>query len=281
MELLLRGVAELRPVRDIVAISVPAGEAYSVTTEELQLLLDIPSNRWTPIDEISLDLSTATDVLHDLAQKGILLCDDPALAEFRRRDEQLSSMDWNLYAGLYHVMTKWHDVNMASRPANDRDPAALTGPPNAALFEGFIQQYGSPPNHFYSIKSHRVAHALPRIRREEPLFDTLLRRKSTRSFDTSIPLDLEALSTILHYVFGCHGYLAARNDIWVLKKTSPSGGALHPIEVYPLVMNVRGLDSGLYHYNVEHHTLELMEALNSGEAAEMAFEFTAAQSYAR
>jgi len=48
-----------------------------------------------------------------------------------------------------------------------------------------------------------------------------------------------------------------------------------------LVQNVRGLASGLYHYNVEHHELELIELIDSSETAEIASVFTAGQSFAR
>ena len=52
---------------------------------------------------------------------------------------------------------------------------------------------------------------------------------------------------------------ALGDDVVVLRKTSPSGGSLHPIEVYPLVRAVEGIEPGLYHYNVEHHGLEPIE----------------------
>jgi SagB-type dehydrogenase family enzyme len=70
-------------------------------------------------------------------------------------------------------------------------------------------------------------------------------------------------------------------DIIALKKTSPSGGSLHPTEVYLLVINVVGLGPGIYHYNVENHGLELMIKLDQNESRELANEFTAGQSYPR
>jgi len=39
-------------------------------------------------------------------------------------------------------------------------------------------------------------------------------------------------------------------------KTSPSGGARHPVEVYLLALRVKGLPSGLYHYDPRSHRLE-------------------------
>lgn len=44
----------------------------------------------------------------------------------------------------------------------------------------------------------------------------------------------------------------------VLLKTSPSGGARQPIEAYPCVLNVEGVEPGFYHYSVKRHELELV-----------------------
>jgi SagB-type dehydrogenase family enzyme len=41
-----------------------------------------------------------------------------------------------------------------------------------------------------------------------------------------------------------------------LFKASPSGGARHPIEVYPVILRVEGVEPGVYHYSVERHALE-------------------------
>ena len=65
----------------------------------------------------------------------------------------------------------------------------------------------------------------------------------------------------------------------MVKRTSPSGGGLHPIEVYPLVAGIDGIASGLYRYNSRDHTLELVMAATAQEAAEMAAEFVCGQRY--
>jgi SagB-type dehydrogenase family enzyme len=41
----------------------------------------------------------------------------------------------------------------------------------------------------------------------------------------------------------------------LMVKTSPSAGSLHPIECYVLAWNVRGLEPGLYHYDVRGNEL--------------------------
>jgi SagB-type dehydrogenase family enzyme len=44
------------------------------------------------------------------------------------------------------------------------------------------------------------------------------------------------------------------------RRTAPSSGALYPIEVYPIVHNVDGIESGVYHYAYREHALELVRA---------------------
>jgi len=70
-----------------------------------------------------------------------------------------------------------------------------------------------------------------------------------------------------------------RNELTILKKTSPSGGSQHPVEVYPLVRAVEGVQPGLCHYAVEEHELELLESLTGDEVTALNMEFTAGQAH--
>ena len=67
--------------------------------------------------------------------------------------------------------------------------------------------------------------------------------------------------------------------MYAVKKTSPSGGALTPVECYPLITRVEGLDPGLYHYNMERNALEQLSSMDTGQAEAMAEDFTAGQTY--
>lgn len=88
------------------------------------------------------------------------------------------------------------------------------------------------------------------------LVDVLLRRRTCRSFDPTAAITKDQLSMLLYYAFGATKKVKSFAGSEVLLKTSPSGGARHPIEVYPCILNVDGVDQGVYHYSVKNHGLE-------------------------
>jgi len=120
---------------------------------------------------------------------------------------------------------------------------------------------------------------LPAAEKDRPFFRLLAQRRTTRRFDPQRSLRLQDLSTLLFQVFGCQGRTQLSTDFEVLHKTSPSGGALHPIEAYPLVRDVEGLASGFYHYDTRQHGLSLMHALPPTRVEQLADRLTAGQSF--
>ncbi|WP_158637966.1 SagB/ThcOx family dehydrogenase [Sphingomonas ginsenosidivorax] len=99
---------------------------------------------------------------------------------------------------------------------------------------------------------------------ERAYLDVLLRRRSMRSFSPE-PVTGAELSQILYYVWGV--VAAYPNPIGdpFIRRTSPGGGSLHGTEVYPILRNVEGLHSGVYHYSVRRHGLELLSREDPGE----------------
>jgi len=83
----------------------------------------------------------------------------------------------------------------------------------------------------------------------------LLARKTHRQFSKE-KLTLEIVSQLLRLVWGVNGYLHSPMFGKLLHKTSPSGGARHPGEVYLMALRVKGLTAGLYHYHPGRHHLE-------------------------
>ena len=273
LDMLLRGIVKVDSVSRILALSILGGQEYPLSAEDLQLLMDTPSDRWVSTAEIGG--SSVEPRIRELASKGLLLVDESEeFAEFRRRDEILSSSDWNVYAALFHFLTKWQDADVSvALPEDPSDPGKMeeVGELNEESLRRLVGKFGNPPSHFHGLPNPLRVHDLPLNKRHGGLYDALEKRKTTRMFDRVCPVTLDQISTVLYYVFGCHGTATVSPpDVIAIKRTSPSGGGLHPIEAYPLIINVDGLDPGLYHYRVEDHSLELLEGLSSHEASELA-----------
>ena len=93
-----------------------------------------------------------------------------------------------------------------------------------------------------------------------------MNRKTHRQFSKQ-QLPLETVSQLLSLVWGVNGYLYTRRFGRLLHKTSPSGGARHPGEVYLMALRVKGLRAGLYHYQPATHQLEMININTSREKA--------------
>lgn len=274
---LLRGRAVLEPQRQLLGLSILTGETHAISKADLDVLVSLPARDW--VDAAELDIGEAS--VSTLARRGLVVSDEPdaLLSELRRRDEQLSSNEWNVYAALYHFMTKWRDVDLEK--AVDEDPTA-SGELDPHATEEWIALHGEPPAHFHSAAEGAAkVTQLPLVTREGALYDVLLRRKTTRAFAAEPATSRDDFSVLLRYAFGCHGYAGLGDGLVLLKKTSPSGSGLHPSEVYPLVANVEGIEPGLYHYGAAGHVLEPIELLTREEVGELAYEFTSGQPYAR
>jgi SagB-type dehydrogenase family enzyme len=126
-----------------------------------------------------------------------------------------------------------------------------------ALFEGYLQATPQPP--FSKSHADVPVVALPPPRRRKADFrDVLFARRTHREF-TPEPLALGQLSILLHDTWAVTGTI--RSDIFgeLPLKTSPSGGARHPGEVYVCALRVKGLTPGIYHYVSNAHLLERIQ----------------------
>jgi SagB-type dehydrogenase family enzyme len=105
----------------------------------------------------------------------------------------------------------------------------------------------------------------------------LLARKTHRQFSKQ-KLTLETVSQLLCLVWGVTGYLHPPMFGKLLRKTSPSGGARHPGEVYLMALRVKGLRAGLYHYHAGHH---LLERISTNATPDKAWLYCGRQRYIR
>lgn len=149
---------------------------------------------------------------------------------------------WNPEAGFFHLSTK--DVSYSTEPrvtsrTRVRGAKSRPMPAHVKRYPGALRQ------------------RLPRVDAEGQFVDVLRARRTWRRF-AARPISLGHMSTVLGLTFGVQKWLDLEDGSRAPLKTSPSGGARHPIEAYVLVRRVKGLKPGLYHYAVDRHELELL-----------------------
>ena len=131
---------------------------------------------------------------------------------------------------------------------------------------GVIDVLGSVANWGQQPPLYKEYPGAPRIPLPKPRLDGGLRteeaitdRRSARAYSGE-PMELEELSRVLYLTSGICA------DRWGQQhRTAPSSGALYPIELYPVVHNVRGLEPGVYHYAFPDHSLSLVRAADLRE----------------
>jgi SagB-type dehydrogenase family enzyme len=146
---------------------------------------------------------------------------------------------WNPAAGFFHTATRRPEIvdldtvvaGLEAKAASEPMPPALT------------------------TRAGRARVELRRDRRAGGAFSAVLRQRRTwrRFGDEALPL--VSLSTLLDLTFGVQQWVRADGEGRVAFKTSPSGGARHPIEAYVAVRRVAGLEPGYYHYEAGSHAL--------------------------
>lgn len=152
--------------------------------------------------------------------------------------------EWNPAASFFHFSTK--DLKFESDAAKE--------------FREVVQLAQSKPMP-RPVKPYPKARrvALPEPSASGEFANVLMSRRTWRKFSAK-PVTLDALSEILALTWGIRKFVQVPKLGKIAVKTSPSGGALHPIEAYVLARNVENLPAGLYHYNGAGHRLELLSS---------------------
>jgi SagB-type dehydrogenase family enzyme len=120
---------------------------------------------------------------------------------------------------------------------------------------GSVANWGQPVELYKAYPgTHVIALQEPRLEGGLPAAAAIATRRSTRSYSGQ-PMSLDELSRFLFLTSGI-----SSDRFGNARRTAPSSGALYPIEVYPIVHNVDGLERGVYHYAYREHALDLIRA---------------------
>ena len=103
---------------------------------------------------------------------------------------------------------------------------------------------------------------LPRVA-PSPLVDLLLARRSSRSF-LHTTLTLAEVAAVLQAAYGV--VEVDRSGDGLLRRSVPSAGGLFPLDVYVFLHRVEGVGPGLYRYDAETASLDLLREGDQFEA---------------
>ncbi len=88
------------------------------------------------------------------------------------------------------------------------------------------------------------------------LTETLERRRSVREHDPASPITVAQLGELLYRSMRRRDGFTAPDGQELVDRPYPSGGSIHELEVYPLVVSCQGIEPGLWHYDTAGHALE-------------------------
>jgi SagB-type dehydrogenase family enzyme len=150
--------------------------------------------------------------------------------------------EWNPAAGYFHLSTK----DLPFEPDAAKEFRALVRLAKNKPMPAATKRYP---------KARQIILPAPAMEASFPV--VLNQRRTWRQFSKQ-PAPLALLGNLLGLTWGVRKWVDIPKVGRVAAKTSPSGGALHPIEAYVLARNVGNLASGIYHYNAADHRLELL-----------------------
>jgi putative peptide maturation dehydrogenase len=197
-----------------------------------------------PVDWVErggLDARFGTTAVEGLLDAGLLLAhqdDEASLADAAYR-----AQGWHPPAAIAHMASRWEGIDGPKGMAEQ----------DLDTNEGLLRRHGMPPTH--AVAAIEGGISLPRIARDD--FDALLDARVTcRNYDPGAEVPLATFSQLMARVFGARGVGHPAPGFDVFKRTSPSGGSLHPTECWLVVQRVEGIVPGLYRYAVDTHALE-------------------------
>jgi putative peptide maturation dehydrogenase len=267
-----RGEVRWQASANIALLCPFLAQPIALDADDLRIVAMCPSERWLEMDELIHATGASERRLRSLVERNALFSDCASDDGMQRREQAASRMGWDPLALLYHRMTRWSGV------AGTEATREHSAPAERARLQAHVTRYGRPPEAFVR-QPHAQGTEFLAAPRTDQLGALLERRFTTRAFDQSRALDRDALAQVLFAAFGAFGTRRLPNSLLALKKASPSGGGLHPIEAYVLVAKVAGLASGLYHYRTDIHALDSLLALSETAVREKMCTAAAGQAY--
>jgi putative peptide maturation dehydrogenase len=272
---LFMGRVELQATVTISLLCPFSGERLSVTADELQVMATLSADAWTAVESLPLKTAATRQRLDRMVELGLLVSDSNSAEQVALRDGEarLKQLGWHGLAAVYHARTRWSAI-VGDEGVRDHSEAA-----HLARLEKSVTKNGLPPTHLPVHDQALERVQLPPVERRGALWQLLQLRATTRAFNREAWLRASALAEVLQATFAPLGQRALGTGLVALRRASPSGGGLHPIEAYVLVVRVEGIDSGVYHYEGAAHRLTRLQAFDEAEARALVERHTIGQTY--
>jgi SagB-type dehydrogenase family enzyme len=164
----------------------------------------------------------------------------------------------------------FHENTKLRRPT----AAAVTGPASYG-----VREMEAMARAYKRYRSHPQT-PLPPIPADlvgPPIADVVAARRSNRNF-ASDQLDLTEVSAIMQWSYGVTAEVGIPGGARQSFRAAPSAGALYPAEIYLAARAVKGLETGIYHFEVPNASLALLER---SDPTDRLHEICCRQDYAR
>jgi SagB-type dehydrogenase family enzyme len=239
----------IHPVNGGVVMESPlTSKRFTIKSPPILKLLLALAKPFRDADSLASTAAPAADVLmslfQDLHQHGYLTAiDSSGVAE----EDKNGLAHWEL-----------HDLYFHARSRYGRNPQPVGG---TYRFLGV-----SPPEPCYKSASpaQQISLAVPDLERlkiaDISLTSVLEKRRSVSGCE---PLTAQQLGEFLYRTCRVTGEMNgnAYTDKYAVK-VYPSGGSLHPLELYVAISACHGLDPALYRYDALEHSLAVIQMMN-------------------
>lgn len=263
---LVSGAGETAAEGRWVALAPHLGVEVGLDAEDLRVLQAVPSEG--SVERTALERRFGPGRVSQLLGDGLLIGDHDEHLELRRNDAALRATSWWGPAAVAQAFGRWDAVDVSADEL--REGKRTTA--------GLIARHGPPPESIRELRPPEERVGLPPATPSR-LDELLAARATCRNFDADAALPLADFASVLQRAFGAQASQELAPGAVMLKKNSPSGGGLHPIDAFVLVQRVDGVAPGLYHYHCLEHSLEPVGPLAPAAAAAAAHELVAGQAW--
>ncbi|MDA1301065.1 MAG: SagB family peptide dehydrogenase [Proteobacteria bacterium] len=183
-----------------------------------------------------LDEATALQLLSILANGGAL-AESPDGSNEPDADDPIMKQ-WEFHDLLFHSRVR---LGRHSQPYGGTYP--------------YVDKFESPPLMRAPLSDEYIELEYPdidKLRADDLPFTEVLEARASLREQGDPPLNLKQLGEFLYRSARIKTFAEPAGVSW---RPSPGGGAIHELDIYPLISNCDGIEPGLYHYNPRDHFL--------------------------